>query len=497
MDLLVASPATVSRCGMVYMQPQELGWECCFVSWMAVMPKFFKIEGNEKYTAQIEELVEIIVQPCLDFIRDGIVQEATPTVDQNLIVGMLRNFTVLLAPFNEEAFYKELDKKVIATTIDYCFIYSCIWSICISCDTDGRKKFDKHFKAICEGSLDHLKKFSRKVLHNCFDRGTIYDYVYNSTENHWKPWTEMAGNEPRDKFPEGTVVQDIVVTTIDSLRYSYIMENNIINKIPTLFVGPTGTGKTAYIQNVLSQKLPQDKFLAIECGFSAQSKSNMVQDLVDLKMDQKRGKRGNFGPKLGFRAVVFVDDLNMPNSESSGAMPPVEILRQWMDQGGWYDRKEPSHPFRNLIDGMLVCAMGPPGGGKSVITPRFQRHFNTISFSFSDENTMKSIFSSILSYYFRTGGFAPEIVAMNEKIVMATLTVYRRIQEDLRPTPVKSHYTFNLRDVSKVICGFCSIEKDALPNTDVGIRLWAHETVRVFGDRLINDQDRRWMMEAV
>merc|ERR1740130_1126146 len=80
---------------------------------------------------------------------------------------------------------------------------------------------------------------------------------------------------------------------------------------------------------------------------------------------------------------------------------------------------------------------------------------------------------------------------------MATLTVYKRIQEDLRPTPVKSHYTFNLRDVSKVICGFCSIDKDSLPNTDVGIRLWAHETVRVFGDRLVNDADRRWMMEAV
>jgi len=71
MDLLVASPATVSRCGMVYMQPQELGWECCFTSWLNVMPKYFKIEGNEKYTAQIEELVEIIIQPCLDFIREG------------------------------------------------------------------------------------------------------------------------------------------------------------------------------------------------------------------------------------------------------------------------------------------------------------------------------------------------------------------------------------------------------------------------------------------
>lgn len=103
---------------------------------------------------------------------------------------------------------------------------------------------------------------------------------------------------------------------------------------------------------------------------------------------------------------------------------------------------------------------------------------------------MKSIFTSILSYYFRSGGFAQEICGMNEKIVTATLNVYRRIGEDLRPTPVKSHYTFNLRDVSKVICGFCMIEKDSLTNSDVGIRLWAHECVRVFGDRLINDKDR-------
>merc|ERR1719174_1526746 len=108
----------------------------------------------------------------------------------------------------------------------------------------------------------------------------------------------------------------------------------------------------------LASGLPE-MYTNLVVTFSAQTSANQSQDIIDGKLDKR--KKGVFGPPIGKRAIIFVDDLNMPALETYGAQPPIEILRQFMDHKGWYDRKE--NVFRNLVDLSWVAAMGPPGGG--------------------------------------------------------------------------------------------------------------------------------------
>lgn len=65
------------------------------------------------------------------------------------------------------------------------------------------------------------------------------------------------------------------------------------------------------------------------------------------------------------------------------------------------------------------------------------------------------------------------------------------------PTPQKSHYTFSLRDVTRVLQGIVLVPPKKLTDPEKLVRLWAHETYRVFGDRLIDQSDRDQLLTMV
>ena len=103
---------------------------------------------------------------------------------------------------------------------------------------------------------------------------------------------------------------------------------------------------------------------------------------------------------------------------------------------------------------------------------------------------MKTIFTAILKGYLDLN----ESSGLNifaEPIIKASVDIYLKTIKDFLPTPTKSHYTFNLRDLSKVVQGMLMSSLENLENKEYLVYLWVNETFRVFRDRLVDEKDRQ------
>ncbi|XP_038666815.1 dynein heavy chain 3, axonemal-like [Scyliorhinus canicula] len=521
LDLKQASPATVSRCGMIYMEPMNLGWEPLVRTWLATkLPEQLKIEQRKT----IQLLCDWLLPPCLDFV-----QKCNPVVQSSsmhLTVSMLKIYDSLMADITftehpvdqgEEIFQalKAVDEKCFSSTIQkekeevtnhlvaYGF-FSIVWSIGGILDLPSKQRFSDFFSNLCELDSSHPRpkdlKFPRAL--QIPKKGNVFDFVYlKKTFSSWCTWRDLITpvdiqqriNADGEHFH--LRLNDIIVSTTETAMQMYFLEKLLLQDKPLLFVGPTGTGKTAITTSFL-RHLPAEKYTICQINFSAQTSANQTQDIILTRLEKR--KKPTFGNQQEKRVCVFVDDLNMPAKEKYGAQPPVELLRQWIDHGYWFDRKDTSIlPLHGMS---IVAAMAPPDGGRQAVTPRCLRHFNIIAIDAFSEETMKTIFQPMVDWHFNRG-FDNSLKRYSRILVWATTEVYVQALEHFLPTPSKSHYIFNLRDFSRVIQGLLLLKSDCIPHGIEGdyklMRLWIHEVYRVFCDRLVDTQDRTLFFHVV
>lgn len=135
---------------------------------------------------------------------------------------------------------------------------------------------------------------------------------------------------------------------------------------------------------------------------------------------------------------------------------------------------------------LVLAAMGPPGGGRSVISERLQSRFNLINMTFPENSIIQRIFDTMLTQHLVE--FDEEVKLVGHEITDTSIDLYSNVVKRMLPTPTKIHYMFNLRDISKIFQGLLRSHKDYHNTKSTLLRLWIHECFRVFYDRLIDDK---------
>ncbi|XP_046433182.1 dynein axonemal heavy chain 2 [Neodiprion fabricii] len=463
-DLAVASPATVSRAGMVYNDYKDLGWRPYVTSWMQ------QYEDKPEYQEELNQLMNRFVDTTLNFKRSKC-EETVPVSELNLVQSLCKLLEVLATPKNGVEMGEDPDAY--STVCKMWFLFCMIWSLCATVNEDGRQKMDNFVREM-EGSFPV--------------RDTVYEYYVDVRQRGFVCWEDRLS--PTWKYLTGIPFHKIVVPTVDTARYDYIVSMLLSHGFPVLLVGPVGTGKTSTAQSVLEALNPR-KYSLLTINMSAQTTSNNVQEAIECRIEKRT--KGVYVPFADKTMITFMDDFNMPMKEIYGSQPPLELIRQWIGYGFWYDRQKQTRKYIQKMQ--LLAAMGPPGGGRNSITNRLLTKFNVINMTFPAEKQIVRIYGTMLNQQLHE--FHNEVKSLASDITSATIDMYTNVIQKMLPTPAKMHYLFNLRDISKIFQGLLRSHKDYQYSKQTFLRLWIHEAFRVFHDRLIDERDGEWFINEL
>jgi dynein heavy chain, axonemal len=104
-------------------------------------------------------------------------------------------------------------------------------------------------------------------------------------------------------------------------------------------------------------------------------------------------------------------------------------------------------------------------------------------------HSLLSIYQVQLGRFFAEHDFNVEIKSHLLALASSCLIMYYRIFTGILPTPNKSHYVFNLRDLARLAKGIMQSSPTTLITKENLVNLFAHECTRVFNDRLVSQQD--------
>ncbi|XP_039966059.1 dynein beta chain, ciliary [Bactrocera tryoni] len=524
--LKAATPATVSRAGILYINPQDMGWSPYVLSWIETrndpiergtlttlfekyFPSLMTRHRTFRRTTPISEMAMIqmtchLLESLLLLLKqaDKLAEAAVDVTAHNLVNP------------------SETTSGSLDLSIELIFIYATMWGFGSALHQDHiidwRREFHKWW----------ISEFKDVKLPT---QDSIFDYQLDVRTNKFRRWTELAAERKIEPIDTEMPIQSLLVHTAETVRLTYFLKLLIERRYPCMLVGNSGCGKSAIFRELFSlyenelgasdvdslmerqavgvrrPKLmsSRPRNIAVQTTyFNYYTTSEIFQKILERPLEKKTGRC--YAPSGANRHLIyFINDLNMPEVDVYGTVQPHTIIRQFMDYRQWYDRQRLQ--LKDIRHCQFVACMNPTAGSFT-IDPRLQRHFSVFSMPTPSEETLQRIFGTILRSHLENpyNSFSKELKSIAELLVQVGIALHRRVEYAFLPTAVKFHYAFNLRDLTNIYQGLmysCGVPTDQASSVMLAnngticskpadlIRLYVHEAYRVYHDRLVDQYD--------
>jgi dynein heavy chain len=469
-----ATPATVSRGGVLYINEQDIGWRPYVDTWLSRFKNKGDDIANNNFTLAISH-----------YLNEGFLNEykametAAPICEMQMIIGLTTIIDYLYDDLfiNKETaeYLKKLKEEgpaqyeeAIKIIYEGFFIFGMIWSF-------GGPLVDAkiRFNGLLRGMAGRVK----------FPDGfQVYDYYFHVVQGTWALWSEAV--KPFNPEFDG-LFANLVVPSAETTRQKFLITVHRKTRRGLVYVGFAGTGKTTIIKDYYAE-VDKETTVCSSMSMNSFTDSKALQQVIESNVDKRMGKI--YGPPSGKILMFFMDDLNMPKLDKYGTQSPICLIRQIIDYQLVFDR-EHLEEKKTIQDVMFLGCLNPKSGS-FVIDLRLSRHFTMVALGTPEKEILNTIYGQIFGNHLKS--FDNKFNNYAQKIVNATTSVFNSIalSAQFMPTAKKFHYQFNLRDFTKIIQNMLNCEASPYAGKPLElVRCWAHECNRVYLDRLILKED--------
>ena len=505
-SLKYATLATVSRCGMVWFSEDIVTIDMMFSHYLkrlkqnnfddsmnylanqsGALLEFdnSKNDYNIQVRTKASDSIKMFFEPNNLVQRALEASESMPHVMEfsrirviESMFALLRKGTTNIIEYNDNHSEFPMNDDQIFSYMSKWLIVSIIWGLGGSLSLGNRTKFS-----------EKLREFTSDIEFPNDPNFQMIDYYVNIGENRWNPWKARVPNT--DIESEKVSDADVVIPTVDTVRHQEILKSWISEHRPFILCGPPGSGKTMTLMATL--KILTD-FEMIFINFSSSTTPDLILKTFDHYCEYIKSSNGTIlRPKLSNKyLVIFCDEINLPEMDKYSTQVVITFLREITEQNGFWRPLDKTWIKLERIQ--FVGACNPPTDvGRHPLNNRFLRHCPLLYVDFPGKDSLRQIYGTFNRAILRKAGSA--FSGQSEPLTEAMVEFYTQCQTHYTPD-IQPHYIYSPRELTRWKHAINeSIENISDP--DGLVRLWAHEALRLFQDRLVLDEEKVWCDQLV